>query len=97
MIYLLPHTVLEAAQRTPDKEAFKCGQDSLSYGELGSQIQQLASVLWRLGVRRGDRVGVYLNRSIETAIAVHGIMYAGAAYVPLDPKAPAARTRFQLQ
>lgn len=97
MIYLLPHTVLESARRTPDKEAFKCGQATLTYGELAMRMQQLASRLWRLGVRRGDRVGIYLNRSIETPIALYGIMHAGAVYVPLDPKAPATRTQFQVK
>ncbi|MEO0731485.1 MAG: AMP-binding protein, partial [Bacteroidota bacterium] len=97
MIYLLPHTILESAAKAPDKEAFKCGRDTLTYAELATKIQQLAAVLWRLGVRRGDRVGVYLNRSLETVVALHGIMYAGAAYVPLDPKAPAERTRFQIE
>ena len=45
-------------------------------------------------MKRGDRVGVYLNRSLETAIAIYGIMDAGAAYVPLDPGAPPQRTRY---
>lgn len=96
MIYLLPQTIFAAAERTPDKEAFVCGRDRLTYAETAARVRQLAATLWRLGVRRGDRVGVYLNRSIETVIALHGIMHTGAAYVPLDPKAPAERTCFQL-
>jgi len=97
VIYLLHQTVLHWAERTPDKEAFICGRDRLTYRETATKVQQLAGVLSRLGVRRGDRVGVYLNRSIETAIALHGIMLAGAAYVPLDPKASPERIRFQLE
>lgn len=97
MIYLLQQTVLAGAERTPDKAAFVCGRDRLTYGEAAIRIQQLARALTDLGVRRGDRVGVYLNRSIETAIALHGIMLAGAAYVPLDPKATAERLAFQLE
>lgn len=97
MIYLLHHTVLHWAERTPEKEAFVCGSDRLTYREAATKIRQLAGVLTRLGVQRGDRIGVYLNRSIETAIALHGIMLAGAAYVPLDPKASPERIRFQLE
>lgn len=97
MIYLLHQSILAAAERTPDKEAFVCGRDRLTYGELAAKIRQLATALTGLGVRRGDRVGVYLNRSIETAIAIHGIMLAGAAYVPLDPKASSERLTFQIE
>jgi amino acid adenylation domain-containing protein len=56
-------------------------------------MHQLARCLAGVGVQRGDRVGIYLHRSIESAIAVYGIMHCGAAFVPLDPAAPAARTQ----
>ncbi len=69
----------------------------MSYRELSEKTNQLAHLLVNLGVRKGDRVGIYLRRSLETALAVYGIMKAGAAYVPLDPDAPAARTRFLLE
>lgn len=55
---------------------------------------QLAAVLKEQGVKRGDRIGIYMNRSLETAIAIYGILQAGAVYVPLDPLAPPARLRF---
>ena len=92
--FLLSHTILNAAERTPEKDAFRCGNRSVTYSELAGQMFQLSRLLNESGVRRGDRVGVYLNRSLETAIAIYGIMNAGAAYVPLDPSAPAHRTRF---
>lgn len=60
-------------------------------------MKQLAATLHQLGVRKGDRVGIYLNRCLETAIAMYGIMHAGAVYVPLDPKAPIHRIRFLLE
>lgn len=97
MIYLLHQTILASAKKTPDKEAFICGRDRLTYAETATKIKQLATALTDFGVQRGDRVGVYLNRSIETVIALHGIMLAGAAYVPLDPKATADRLRFQIE
>ncbi len=43
------------------------------------------------GVKKGDRVGVFLKPSLETAIAIYGIMSSGAAYVPLDTNSPAIR------
>lgn len=96
MIYLLPHTILRSAALFPDKVAFVCGQDRLTYTALATQVQQLANTLRIQGVEQGDRVGVYLNRSIETVVAIYGILQAGAVYVPLNPKAPVARTAFQI-
>ena len=97
MIHLLPQTILETALRLPDKIAFKCGKDQLTYAELATKIQQLATVLRDLGVKKGDLVGLFLNRSIETAIATHGVMLAGGAYVPLNPRAPVSVNQFQIK
>jgi non-ribosomal peptide synthetase component F len=74
--------------------AFCCGQDSLSYNELNVKTKQVATYLINAGVQKGDRIGIYMDRCIETAIAVYGIMKAGASYVPLDPSAPHSRTSF---
>ena len=61
------------------------------------RMNQVANVLHQVGIKKGDRVGIYLNRCIETAIAMYGIMQAGAVYVPIDPKAPASRSRFLIE
>lgn len=97
MVYLLPHTIERAAEQFPDQDAFRCANRALTYAGLARQMGQLSRLLIETGVQKGDRVGVYMNRSLETATAVYGIMNAGAAFVPLDPEAPPARTRFLLQ
>ena len=60
-------------------------------------MNQLSNLLLDLGIKKGDRVGVYLNRCLESAIAIYGIMNAGAAYVPIDPSAPPSRISFLLK
>lgn len=97
MIHLLPHTVFASAEQFPKKTAFVCGKEQLTYQALADQVQQLAHILYDQGVKPGDRVGIYLHRSIETAIAIYGILQAGAVYVPLSPKAPPERNAFVLQ
>jgi len=82
-----------AAERTPDAPVFRFLKTTLTYADLVRRSDQVAALLSEHGVRRGDRVGLYLNKSIETAISLYGVMKAGAAYVPLDPGAPAARIR----
>ena len=97
MNYLLPHSIERSAERFPEQDAFRCGNNYISYKDLSQRTNQLAHLLVELGVKKGDRVGIYLRRSLESAIAVYGIMKAGAAYVPLDPDAPESRIRFLLQ
>lgn len=97
LAFLLSHLVEEAADGNPDREAVRFAGSSLSYGDLASRARRLASVLVDLGVRRGDRVGILLEKSIEVAVAIHGVLRAGAAYVPLDPLAPASRSAFVLR
>lgn len=91
--FLLHHMVEASALRLPDRPAFRFLDQELSHAALDRRSDQLAAVLAEHGVRKGDRVGLYLNKSLEAAIAIYGIMKAGAAYVPIDPGAPLARVR----
>ncbi|MEM7251867.1 MAG: amino acid adenylation domain-containing protein [Pseudomonadota bacterium] len=93
MIYALHQTVTQAASAEPSRDAFRCADDRITYEELACDVERLARVLCAAGVRRGDRVGVYMDKCIEMPVVVHGIMRAGAAYVPLDPLAPSGRLR----
>ncbi len=96
-MHILPHTIRQSAARFPEQEAFRCGKQSYTYASLVQQSNQLAHQLIELGVQRGDRIGIYMNRCLETALAVYGTMSAGAAFVPLDPHAPAARNQFVIK
>ncbi len=96
MLYLLSHILDRSAEQFPDHDAFRCDGKSIAYAELARRANGLAYWLIEHGVQRGDRVGIYLNKSLETAIAVYGIWKAGAAYVPLDPGAPIARTAYAI-
>ncbi len=96
MLYLLSHILDESAARFPDKEAMRCNGQALTYAGWLARANALAQVLADQGVRRRDRVGIYLNKSLESAVAIYGIWKAGAAYVPLDPQAPLPRLQFVL-
>jgi amino acid adenylation domain-containing protein len=88
---LVHELVSEAAGRFPDRTALVDGDRSLTYAELEASANRVANLLVECGVRRGDRVGLYLEKSLEAVVALYGVMKAGAAYVPLDPAAPTAR------
>ena len=79
------------AEKTPDAPVLRFLKETLSYEELSRRSDQLAAMLIQQGVAKGDRIGLYFNKSIESVVALYGVMKAGAVYVPLDPGAPAAR------
>lgn len=94
---LLHRAAFDTAMKMPDHTVFCLPGAKLSYGELVDRASRLASVLSEHGVKRGDRVGIYFLKSIESAIALYAVMQAGAVYVPLDPGAPVQRTMAVLQ
>lgn len=96
MIYTLSQIIENSAIKFPDKEAFRFMNDAISYDELNIKSSQLAQQLVLGGVQKGDRIGIYMNRCLETTIAVYGILKAGAAYIPLDPFIPIARVLFMI-
>ena len=95
--YTLPSLIEQSAQRQPNKVAFKCLKNSVTYAELEQQMHQIANLLMDLGVQKGDRVGIFMARSSETAAAMYGIMAAGAVYVPINPSQPVSRTHFLIK
>jgi amino acid adenylation domain-containing protein len=91
MRYLLHHLLESSAKRYPDRIAIVDGDRTVTYAELDRRANQLAHTLGDLGVARGDRVGLYLEKSLESLVGIYGVLKAGAAYVPLDQNAPTAR------
>ncbi len=81
----------------PDALAVVAGEAQLTYRQLHNRANQLAQYLRRHGVWPENRVGVYLERSLDYVVSLLAILKAGAAYVPLDPTAPAERVAFLVQ
>ncbi|WP_410640976.1 non-ribosomal peptide synthase/polyketide synthase [Amycolatopsis sp. lyj-346] len=82
----------DQVRRTPDAPAV----DDLTYAELNARADGLAHRLIELGVRAEDRVGLLLERSADVVVAELAVLKAGAAYVPVDLRAPANRMRLVL-
>lgn len=84
-----------SAARRPTHTAVEEPPDgSISYSELDALSDRVRDRLRQMGVERGDRVGVYLRKSIDAYATMLGAMKAGAAYVPVDPSAPFWRSAF---
>lgn len=94
---VLHRGLIEAAGRFPDRPAVvEPGKGSVTYRELDRLSDRMRDRLLAMGVTTGDRVGIYLRKSIEAVASLYGVLKAGAAYVPVDPGAPPARNAFIL-
>ncbi|MFG2647894.1 amino acid adenylation domain-containing protein [Streptomyces sp. NPDC048436] len=72
------------------------GERVLSYAELWSESGRWAAYLSGMGVGRGDRVAVVMERSVDLVAVLLGVWRAGAAYVPVDVGWPVDRVAFVL-
>ncbi|MEU4216670.1 non-ribosomal peptide synthetase [Actinoplanes sp. NPDC026623] len=75
----------------PDRPAVSDGDTILSYADLDRRSAALAEDLRARAIGAEDRVGVYLDRSVELVVAILGILRAGAAYVAVDARYPDGR------
>jgi amino acid adenylation domain-containing protein len=96
MGFLLQHMLRDAATLRPAAPAVIFEDQVVSYAELERYSDGIAQVLQEQGVGRGDRVAIYMDKSPGAILAIHGILKAGAVYVPLDPHAPVQRLAYIL-
>ncbi|MEH2065253.1 MAG: amino acid adenylation domain-containing protein [Nostoc sp.] len=80
-----------------DKAAAIAGDRTLSYQELSDRSLHIAQKLRQLGVCPEQQVAIVMDKGWEQIVAALGILAAGAAYVPIDPKLPAERRCYLLQ
>lgn len=74
----------EQAEKNPDHIAVTFSNLHLTYGKLESESNRLAGLLLVSGLEKGDRVGLFMDKTPESIIAMHGISKAGGIYIPLD-------------
>jgi amino acid adenylation domain-containing protein len=84
----------EQAARTPARRAAACGNEAWTYAELDREANRLAHHLLDRGARRGDYIGICLDRSVEMLCSLLAVMKMGGVYVPLDPRFPVDRLEY---
>ena len=86
-------TIVEICKQNPSHIAIKYKDKSVNYGELDIQSSRLAQYFQQLGLKKGDHIGVILERSIDLIVTIVAIMRSGAVYVHIDPASPIERIR----
>ncbi|WP_431236964.1 amino acid adenylation domain-containing protein [Mycolicibacterium aichiense] len=92
----IPDLFASQVVRVPDATAVTFEGLSMTYRELDDASNRLVRLLIDRGVGPGQRVALLLPRSAEAVVAMVAVVKTGAAYVPIDPSAPAARMEFVL-
>src|SRR5271165_5129630 len=84
MDFLIHHMLRASTSRYPDKEALVHGDQRLTYAEVSARVAGLASGLREAGLKRGERVGIYLDASVAQVVSIFGVSQAGGVFVPIN-------------
>lgn len=82
---LVHDLILDSADRTSDAEALSDRKTNLTYKELADQIRTVGSAFSQIGLKRHDRLAIYLPKQMETAISMFAANLAGGVFVPVNP------------
>ena len=82
---LLHELITHSASLQPHAEALAYQRRALTYAALSDEVSQAAAAYLALGVGRGERIAVYMEKRFETVIGVFGAAAAGAVFVPVNP------------
>jgi amino acid adenylation domain-containing protein len=91
MAYLIWQLLTESAREHPDRPAVQAAGGAYTYAELDAESARIASVLGAAGIGPGDRVAILAPKGHRCVAIMLGVSRTGAAYVPIDPHAPARR------
>jgi acyl-CoA ligase (AMP-forming) (exosortase A-associated) len=97
MAHLVQELVFDSAQQFPDKEALVYRQSRVNYAELAKDIDSVAKAMLALGLDRGERVAVYLEKRLEAVTALFGATAAGGVFVPVNPLLKAEQVTYILR
>ncbi len=87
----------QQVEQRPEAVACLFEDQQISYQALNQRANQVAHFLQKRGLGPGQRVGIFVERSLDMMVGLLGIQKSGAAYVPLDPAYPAERLRLTLE
>ena len=94
---LLHDLPLATARQLPQARALTDGSAHWTYADVAAEIEAIASGLVRLGLQRGERVAIFLEKRFESALAPFGITAAGGVFVPINPLLKPAQVAYILR
>jgi acyl-CoA ligase (AMP-forming) (exosortase A-associated) len=93
----LPDILKNSAVNFPNKAAVVLHSRSVSYKDLDAQTNAVANYLLARGIKKGDRVGIFLERSLEEVISLWGIAKAGGIFVNIEPRLTPDQVSYRIE
>ena len=93
----LPDYFIESAEKYPDKLAIAVEGVEYTYRQLKDKVQRLATALLARGLKRGDRVAIYMDNTMPCIVSVYATMYAGGAFLIINPQTKADKLEYILK
>jgi len=94
---MLLHQFLEqTARRSPDQVALVCQGASYTYRQIDEAAARLGAAMQHRGVRRGDRVAIFLDNSVESVVSVYGTLKIGAVFMPVNALTKTSKLGYML-
>ncbi|MGV8962767.1 MAG: class I adenylate-forming enzyme family protein [Candidatus Saccharimonadaceae bacterium] len=93
---LLGEALLLSFGKTPDNIAIISKKEELSYSDIYERSVRLASHLVSIGIKKGDRVAIYMNNSWQSVVSIYGTTLAGAVFVVINPQTKASKLKYIL-
>ncbi len=84
MDFLIQHMLRASASRFPESEALIHAGRRLTYGDVEMRVAGLAAGLRNAGLRRGERVGIYLDPGVAQVVSIFGVAQGGGVFVPVN-------------
>jgi long-chain acyl-CoA synthetase len=94
---LLHHFLDESLASQPRKIALITEEASYTYADIGRMVAGLASALQQGGVKRGDRVGLFVPNDIEFVVGLFATLKVGGVFVPISPQIKAKKLAYMLR
>lgn len=88
---------MKQANLTPNAVVSVYKNTKITYAQLRESANQLANYLRNQGVQREDVIGIMMEQSNDILVGILGILFSGAAYLPIDPSYPKDRIEYMLQ
>ncbi|MFV1984298.1 MAG: class I adenylate-forming enzyme family protein [Thiohalomonadales bacterium] len=93
---LLRDCLIASTERFPEKEAVIVEGKSYTYAELFNASSCLAKVLCERGVKRGDRVAIYMDNTWPCVVSIYAILFSGGVFFIINPQTKAEKLEFIL-
>jgi acyl-CoA synthetase (AMP-forming)/AMP-acid ligase II len=90
---VLLHDLLAGRDHDDDRHAITHGEQSVTYGTFKRQVELLARRLVAAGAKRGDRVAIFLPKSVDECVALFAASRADLVFVPVNPSLRPAQVR----